>query len=179
MRCANSLAPLALIALFLTLLASAGHRTNAQSDELRRGAPRNSNAIPFAFGNNRCRTPSGGCCSRRRDRVWRARSAASKLAAWACSEAGAIAQAGTASPAMEDISKHRVGHPARCCHIISSCFPGHGCVEKVEELEQHRVDPRTTRMFRPRSTDRLSCRIPESAGKITRMARTIQGKNTR
>ena len=33
--------------------------------ELRRGVPRIGNAIPFAFGNNRCRTPAGG--GRRRD----------------------------------------------------------------------------------------------------------------
>ena len=34
--------------------------------ELRRGVPRIGNAIPFAFGNNRCRTPAGGG-GRRRD----------------------------------------------------------------------------------------------------------------
>jgi hypothetical protein len=37
-----------------------------QSDELRRGVPRIGNAIPFAFGNNRCRTPAGGRGGRRR-----------------------------------------------------------------------------------------------------------------
>jgi hypothetical protein len=41
---------------------------------------------------------------------------------------------------MEDIGKHRVGHPARCCHIISSRLLGHGCVERVEELEQRSAD---------------------------------------